>query len=132
MNGALAEGIGADDDGAADIDFDRLEMIRATPEEDDNNLLGWVIDTFIADIEQRMPRMHAACKQSDWPSLAEEAHRLYSGASNLGLIKISDICIELELEAANPEVDKSGLLGQMVEAYKRVLPELERQKSSPG
>ncbi|NCF38290.1 MAG: hypothetical protein GWP56_18265, partial [Gammaproteobacteria bacterium] len=61
--------------------------------------------------------------------LAEEAHRFYSSASNLGLIKISNICIEMELEAANPTVNKVELLDKLDEAYALILPELERLKS---
>ncbi|UCH39251.1 MAG: response regulator, partial [Gammaproteobacteria bacterium] len=118
-------------DGSVDIDFERIEMIRATPGEGDGdgNLLAWVIDTFIADTEERLPEMRDAVERSDWNRLAEEAHRFYSSTSNLGLIKISNICIEMELEAANPDVNKAELLELLVEAYERVLPELERQKS---
>jgi PAS domain S-box-containing protein len=118
-------------DGSVDIDFERLQMVRDTPNEDEGNLLAWVIDSFIADSEERLPGMRDAVENSDWDRLAEEAHRFYSSSSNLGLVKISNICIEMELEAANPEVNKIKLLDQLDEAYARVLPELERQKSSP-
>jgi PAS domain S-box-containing protein len=116
-------------DGSVDIDFERLEMIRATPDDGEGNLLTWVIDTFITDVEARLSRMRAVAEQSDWRSLAEEAHRFYSSASNLGLIRISNICIEMELQADNSETSKIELLEQLAEACERVLPELERQKS---
>jgi hypothetical protein len=37
--------------------------------------------------------------------------------------------MQLELEAANAEVDKVRLLQELVEAWESVLPELERQKN---
>ena len=116
-------------DGSADIDFERLEMIRTTPNDGEGNMLDWVIDTFITDITEQLPKMRSAVEKSDWDRLAEEAHRFYSSASNLGLIKISNICIEMELEAANPTVNKVELLDKLDEAYALILPELERLKS---
>ncbi|MDH3761169.1 MAG: response regulator [Gammaproteobacteria bacterium] len=116
-------------DGSVDIDFERLEMVRATPNDGEGNLLTWAIDAFITDAEERLSRMRGAAAKSDWSRLAEEAHRFYSSASNLGLIKISNICIEIELEADNSETNKIELLEQLTEACERVLPELERQKS---
>ena len=75
--------------------------------------------------------MRDAVENSDCNGLAEQAHRLYSGASNLGLIRFSNICTEMELEAANPDVNKIELLERLSEAYERALPELKRQKSLP-
>ena len=112
-----------------EIDLERIEMIRDTPDDGEVNFLVWAIDTFVADIEPRLARMRQAAERDDWDRLADEAHRLYSGSSNLGLIRVSNICIELELEAANPAVNKAELLEQLSEACERILPELERQKS---
>ena len=117
------------DHAAADIDFERLDMIRETPSDGDQNLLAWVIDTFLEDLDERLPRMRDLAERADWKALAEEAHRLYSSASNLGLVRISNICMQLELEAANAEVDKVGLVQELVAAWQSVLPELERQKA---
>ena len=119
-------------DGSVDIDIERIEMIRATPNDGEGDLLAWVIDTFIEDAEKRLPAMRGAVEESDWKRLAEEAHRFFSSASNLGLIKLSNICMEMELEADNLHVNKIDLLEKLAAAYERVLPELERQKSVPS
>ena len=126
---AEAEAPASSADLADEIDHERLDMIRETPSEGDEDLLAWVIDTFVADAEERLPRMRAAAECCDWSVLAEEAHRFYSSASNLGLLRISDICMQMEVEAANPQVDKGELVRQLLEACERVLPELERQKA---
>jgi HPt (histidine-containing phosphotransfer) domain-containing protein len=118
-------GVAAD----GDIDYERLDMIRATPNDGDESLLAWVIDTFLADAAERLPRMRAAVEHRDWNGFSEEAHRFYSSASNLGLIRISNVCMQMEIEAVNPEVNKSELLDELTEAWERVLPELERQKT---
>jgi CheY-like chemotaxis protein/nitrogen-specific signal transduction histidine kinase len=114
--------------GSEDIDYERLDMIRGSQNDDEPELLASIIDMFVKDAGERMPRMRAACDASDWGLLEEEAHRFYSGASNLGLLRMSDICYELEVNAANAEVDKSELLDQLAEAYERVSAELEKQK----
>ncbi|NNE64705.1 MAG: response regulator, partial [Gammaproteobacteria bacterium] len=126
---------GREDDQNADshlelqeIDYDRIDMIRAAQGEDEPDLLASIIDMFIADANDRLLTMHAACDNSDWSLLEEDAHRFYSSASNLGLLRISDICTELELKSADTSVNKKALLERLSEALTRILPELEKQK----
>ena len=73
--------------------------------------------------------MRDAVERAEWHELAEEVHRFYSSSSNLGLLRISQLCTDLELAAADPGVDKSELLERLAEACECVLPELERQKT---
>ena len=56
-------------------------------------------------------------------------YRFYSSSSNLGLLRLSEICTDLELESANTQVNKSELLDQLVEAFDRIVPELKKLKS---
>ena len=116
-------------DAAGDIDYERLGMFQEASDEGEQNLLTWMIDSFLTDSADRLPRMRETAERSDWEELADEAHRLYSGASNLGLISISDICSELELGVDRPEVNKVELVEKLIEVYHRILPELERLKS---
>ena len=116
--------------GPEEIDYDRLEMIRAAQSDDEPDLLTSIIDMFIADAHDRLVNMRRACDDADWDLLEEEAHRFYSSASNLGLIQISNICSTLELKTADDSVDKKMLFEQLVAAFEQVLPLLERQKSN--
>lgn len=112
-----------------DIDYDRLDMIRTAQGDDEPDMLDSIIDMFIADANDRLASMRSACDSSDWSSLEENAHRFYSSASNLGLLRLSNICTELELKSADTAENKKELLERLVKAFDDVLPELEKQKS---
>ena len=113
-----------------EIDFERLDMIRTAKSDDEPDLLTSIIDMFISDAGNQLAKMRSACDASEWDELEEIAHRFYSSCSNLGLLRLSEICTDLELESANTQVNKSELLDQLVEAYDRIVPELKKQKSS--
>lgn len=117
---------------STEIDMQRLEMIRQADNSEDEALLGSVIDIFLEEAEQRIASMRESCVNQDWTTLENEAHRFFTSCSNLGLVRMSSLCAQLEAQAMLNGVDKSILINQLTRAYEKVRPELERQKLASG
>ena len=109
---------GAEPAGEAVIDAARLEHLRLLQDESQPSLVRELIDLFLGDSAQQVRRMAEAQGRGDAQALRALTHRLLSATQNIGAVRLSDVCVELEGLA------KSGRLDDAV----RVLAELARER----
>ncbi|PTT25695.1 Hpt domain-containing protein [Pseudomonas sp. HMWF021] len=76
------------------IDREALSVLREVMEDGYPELL----DTFLADSESRLVELQ---KTADAKALSEVAHSLKGSASNMGAVRLAELCQELESEAEN-------------------------------
>jgi HPt (histidine-containing phosphotransfer) domain-containing protein len=74
------------------IDREALSVLREVMEEAYPELL----DTFLADSESRLVELRKAV---DAKALSEVAHSFKGSASNMGALRLAELCQELESEA---------------------------------
>ncbi|KAI2694501.1 Hpt domain-containing protein [Pseudomonas sp. TNT3] len=89
-----------------------------------------LLDTFLADSEERLSLLR---QQKDAGQLMETAHSFKGSSSNMGAVRLADLCHELEHCAKEqhplPELEK--LIGEIDREFAVVRPlyEAERQRS---
>lgn len=74
------------------VDREVLDTLRDVMEDNYPDLL----DTFLSDSESRL---HELQKTADAKALSEVAHSLKGSASNMGAVRLAELCQELESEA---------------------------------
>ena len=89
-DGAAGEGI------EVVLDRVRLEHLRAMQDDAAPTLVRDLIDLFVADMPGHLASLTEALDASDAPRLARLAHRLLSVTENLGLPRLSALCIDIE------------------------------------
>jgi len=77
------------------LDLTALEALRGL-DEGDEDLLGELIDLFMADAPGRIAGMRDAIAREDWPALASWAHSLKGSCGSLGAMHMADLCGRLE------------------------------------
>jgi HPt (histidine-containing phosphotransfer) domain-containing protein len=88
-----------------------------------------LLDTFLADSEKRLNLLH---KADDAAQLMETAHSFKGSSSNMGAIRLAELCHGLEQQAKNKSlVGIKQLVGEIDREFTivRHLYEAERQRS---
>jgi HPt (histidine-containing phosphotransfer) domain-containing protein len=111
----------------ADIHLDRdvLSALREVMEDEYPMLL----DTFLADSDARMKQLHTAC---DVEMLGAIAHSFKGSCSNMGAIRLAQLCNELEQRSKKKAVDGiEKLVGEIDGEFAIIRPlyEAERQRA---
>ncbi len=86
------------------LDKQVLDRIRAIQKPGGPDVLGRVIDLFLADTPDYLEQLYQALDQGDAESVRSIAHRLKSGAANLGGTQFSQLCKSLEQQAGAGEL----------------------------
>ena len=88
-----------------------------------------LVDTFLADSEQRLQLLKQA---ADATQILETAHSFKGSSSNMGAIRLADLCHELELKAQGQNLSGAEALVAEIDrefAFVRPLYEEERRRS---
>lgn len=76
-----------------------LQSLRDLAGEDDPDLLRELIDIYLEDAPLRLSEMARGMQLGDWKLLERAAHTLKSASANIGALRLSGICKELEQSA---------------------------------
>ena len=107
------------------LDLELLSELREVMEDEFSTL----IDTFLADSEERLRRLTVAV---DANQVLETAHSFKGSSSNMGAIRLADLCHELELKAQGQNLSGAEALVAEIDrefAFVRPLYEEERRRS---
>lgn len=77
------------------VNMDRLRQVSL----DDDEFLLELLETYLEDAVQQRQDLAAAASEQDSQLLAQRAHRIKGGASNLGAESLAQLCAELERSA---------------------------------
>lgn len=95
-----------------------------------------LLDTFLADSEERLRLLQTACQSGDAESLRQAAHSFKGSCSNMGAAILAELCRKLEESARLDRLDDASELIERVErefAIVRILYRAERQRyGTPG
>lgn len=113
----------------SDIHLDQavLESLREVMEDEYPVLL----DTYLADSEERLRALHQALAQADALQLRQTAHSFKGSCSNMGAGPLAALCQQLEEVARREQQDVVPDLLEQIErefAIVRILLKAERQR----
>ena len=112
------------------LDRSALAQIRAMQRPGAPDVLTRVIDLFFGDAPPLLDQIRDAAKEGDLKTVRRAAHRLKSGAANLGGIRFSDLCRELERNAAEGGIaDIDARVIRLDDAYRQLSKALEQQRA---
>ncbi|HET9821896.1 MAG TPA: response regulator [Burkholderiaceae bacterium] len=95
------------------IDAGRLEHIRSMQDDSQPSLVRELIDMFDGDSTSHIRRIADAQVRGDAPALRTFAHRFLSATQNIGALRLSALCAEIESLARQERLEEAG---QLVEA----------------
>ncbi|MNL44150.1 Hpt domain protein [compost metagenome] len=107
------------------LDPDVLSALREVMEDEFSTL----VDTFLADCEKRLQLLRQADSAAQ---LTEIAHSFKGSSSNMGAIRLAELCGKLEHNAKTlPAADTDQLIAEIDSEFAIVRPlyESERQRS---
>ncbi|MCH4881141.1 Hpt domain-containing protein [Pseudomonas sp. TMW22090] len=108
------------------------DVLRALQEvmEDEYPML---LDIFLADAEERLVILRGT---QDAAQLMETAHSFKGSCSNMGAVRLAELCNELEQRAKNGRSTEQGELEKLVHAigseFALVLPVYQAERSLAG
>lgn len=101
------------------LDMNVITSLRELGGDDDPDLLTDLVSAFLSDSPTRMAKIEAASASGDSEGLLAAAHGLKSSAANMGALRLSELCRQLE---------KAGQTGQM-ESTQTLVEELKHEYS---
>jgi CheY-like chemotaxis protein len=116
----------------ADLDRSKIAALRELQEPSAPDLVGSLVDLFCADAPGLIAAMEAAMQDGDARRVERAAHRFLSSLTNLGLTRMSGLCIEIERMGRTGRLEGvQQLMAELKEAYERALPALLAEKGTP-
>lgn len=88
-------------DTQAAVDTQVLVRLREQTGDDDGELLQELVAVFVEDARETCERLSELVQAGPSETVSREAHRLKSGAANLGATAMTALCKELELKGEN-------------------------------
>ncbi|MBF6559389.1 MAG: PAS domain S-box protein [Candidatus Binataceae bacterium] len=108
-----------------------IEELRALSPEDDNDVVGELVDLFDRDLAGRVARMAQARVAADGETLARVCHGLKSAAGGMGLVRLGRLASDLEARARAGDFAAAGtLIGRIRSELTLVAPLLEQQRGA--
>jgi CheY-like chemotaxis protein/HPt (histidine-containing phosphotransfer) domain-containing protein len=110
------------------IDFDAE---RSLPP----HILSELIELYLLDMEQKIPRLKSLLEEADLSSLGREAHNLVATAGNVGAMKVSGLARQIEHACREEDCARgAALLDELVAASEGESSRLAsiRQKNQAG
>ena len=102
------------------IDHSLLERLRDLQEEGEPDILAELVEMFLSDVSARLKTLRGAVEGGDGRSVERTAHTLKGSAKNMGAVRMSEICAELE------EAGRSGELARVPQQLDQLEAELCR------
>ena len=93
------------------------ELRDLETETQDTGLLASLVETFAQDASTRLTTVHRALANRDLEQIRVEGHTLKSSSANLGAVKLSSLCKDLE---------SAGHARSLPDAL-RLVPEIDRE-----
>jgi HPt (histidine-containing phosphotransfer) domain-containing protein len=109
------------------IDYSVLESFRDFQQPGEPDLVGKLIDLFIADTTKRISVIKRAILDGDAAILKREAHNAKGGAGNIGARRMAACCRELEQAASEPH-NATVLISRLEDEFKQVIEALNNVK----
>ncbi|MBK5511014.1 Hpt domain-containing protein [Pseudomonas sp. TH15] len=104
------------------LDRDVLSALQEVMEDEYPTLL----DTFIADSESRLVELR---KTADAKVLSEVAHSFKGSASNMGAVRLAELCQELESDAKDKSPAQiAKLVAEISSEFAQVRPDYEHER----
>ena len=97
----------------------RLQKMSAMFKKVGKDFVPAVIDPYLESVENNIPTLRAAVAGKDYSEVYKTAHFLLGGSKNLGLLKLSEICIGLQ---DNAKCDNHDIIRELVSAMEQELP----------
>ena len=105
------------------IDLTTLNELKEIMGDDFSEL----VTVFISDSQMQLDDLKAAIEASDAPAIRRIAHTIKGSSANLGIGHLSAISKELELKAADNNIDSANeLLSSIINEYNDVKIALEK------
>lgn len=103
----------------ASFDAARLDNLAKRYKKTGKDFLPTVLDPFLKTVEKNIPVLHSAVEENDFPEIFKTAHYLLGGSRNLGLLKLSEICLSMQNEASK---DDKESVRELVIALEQEIP----------
>jgi HPt (histidine-containing phosphotransfer) domain-containing protein len=130
----VTDGDAAAGGGATDpLDQSVLMNLRELQEEGEPDILAELAELFLSDALPQLEALREATESGDASSIERVAHTLKGSCGNMGAIKMSTLCAELEDLGHSRDLSRAPVLIERLEAeYGRVRPalEVEMERSS--
>ncbi len=116
---------------APPLDKTILDEIRSLQGEDAPNLLAELIEAYFANSRQLIERIQHSLASQDLPGLKKAVHSLKGSSGNLGALKLSELCSEIQGYVERGDVDaiRAGMPGMLAE-YERVIVALAEERKA--
>ena len=102
-----------------------LRMLR------NGQLLGGLIRTYRAQVQQQLPEIQAAIASNDIAHVASIAHSMKSASFTLGATQMGELSTALESAAIQRDMNLCiTIINSMNESYNALLPELMREEQT--
>ena len=77
------------------LDYDAINTLKDVMEDD----FSLLIDTFVADSQERIEKLNAIIDSNDSDAIRRGAHSFKGSCSNIGAVLLTKLCAELEAKA---------------------------------
>jgi CheY-like chemotaxis protein/HPt (histidine-containing phosphotransfer) domain-containing protein len=101
------------------FDEARLQNLLRMFKKTGKDLVPAVIEPYLKNVERNIPALYAAVNEKNFSGVYETAHYLLGGSRNLGLHKLSEICIALQ---DNSIRDNHDTVRELLVALEQELP----------
>ncbi len=121
---------GLPDGEAVLLDPSRLESLRGMGA-GASTVVGRIVSSFVAGAEESLAELRQAVESGQHLEVARLAHKLRGSAANLGAVRVSELCLELEQRAGDGHTQEAERLLTSVEAVLDRTIALLREQSVP-
>lgn len=94
-----------DNESGGVLDMQVIQGLRELGGDDDPGLVLELIEMFLLDAPTRMKEIETSLANGDIKTLERAAHTLKSSCANIGAVKLSGICKEMEARARQKSVE---------------------------
>src|SRR5438477_249157 len=114
------------------LDAKALDRIRALEEPGSASVMEEVIGLYLHESGQHVARLRAALANSDARELGRVAHAFKSASQNVGAIRLSELCLQLERQGKTEELaGAAGLVAAIENQLELVEPALLAEMGQP-
>ena len=118
-----------EESGGATIDTSALQQIADLDPDQNGELLNGIIDTYVDNAKSLMHELKEALAEDDVKTATRAAHSLKSSSANVGAMKLSSQCAEMERYGRSQDlVSIRGLIDSAAKEFETATKELVKHK----
>jgi HPt (histidine-containing phosphotransfer) domain-containing protein len=107
------------------LDSHAVQALRESVDNDDE-FLRELVETFLEDSPGQLAELRAAADAGDAGAVRRVAHTLKSNGATFGVVRLEQVCRELELRASGGDLEGANeLIGEIDKALAEARPELQ-------